>query len=59
MTATTTAPKSKGEQVGESAATWADDRYHLAGGMRRQINKVFPPTGRSCSAKWRCTASSF
>ncbi len=42
MTATTTAPKSKGEQVGESAATWADDRYHLAGGMRRQINKVFP-----------------
>ncbi len=42
MTATTTAPKSKGEQIGESAATWADDRYHLAGGMRRQINKVFP-----------------
>ena len=42
MTATTTAPKSKGEQVGESAATWADDRYHMAGGMRRQINKVFP-----------------
>lgn len=42
MTATTSAPKSKGEQVGESAATWADDRYHLAGGMRRQINKVFP-----------------
>ncbi len=41
MTATT-APKSKGEQIGESAATWADDRYHLAGGMRRQINKVFP-----------------
>jgi len=24
------------------AAKWADDRYHLAGGMRRQLNKVFP-----------------
>jgi len=39
---TTTPAKSKGEQLGESAATWADDRYHLAAGMRRQINKVFP-----------------
>jgi ubiquinol-cytochrome c reductase cytochrome b subunit len=24
------------------AAKWADDRYHLSGGMRRQLNKVFP-----------------
>ena len=24
------------------AAKWADDRYHMAGGMRRQLNKVFP-----------------
>ncbi|MBP2473792.1 ubiquinol-cytochrome c reductase cytochrome b subunit [Crossiella equi] len=24
------------------AAKWADDRYHLAAGLRRQINKVFP-----------------
>ncbi len=40
---TTTSPtKSKAEQLGGSAGTWADDRYHLAGGLRRQINKVFP-----------------
>jgi ubiquinol-cytochrome c reductase cytochrome b subunit len=24
------------------AAKWADDRYHAAGGIRRQLNKVFP-----------------
>jgi ubiquinol-cytochrome c reductase cytochrome b subunit len=24
------------------AAKWADDRYHMAGGLRRQLNKVFP-----------------
>jgi ubiquinol-cytochrome c reductase cytochrome b subunit len=24
------------------AAKWADDRYHPAGGLRRQLNKVFP-----------------
>ncbi|MGW0521619.1 cytochrome bc1 complex cytochrome b subunit [Crossiella sp. NPDC003009] len=24
------------------AAKWADDRYHVAAGLRRQINKVFP-----------------
>ncbi len=55
---TTTPAKSKGEQLGESAATWADDRYHPAAGMRRQINKVFPRTGRSCSVSWCFTASS-
>ncbi|MGZ4542459.1 MAG: cytochrome bc1 complex cytochrome b subunit [Mycobacteriaceae bacterium] len=40
---TTTSPAtSKSEKHGGSAATWADDRYHMAAGMRRQINKVFP-----------------
>jgi ubiquinol-cytochrome c reductase cytochrome b subunit len=24
------------------AAKWADDRYHVSGGLRRQLNKVFP-----------------
>ena len=33
---------SKAEKHAASAATWADQRYHLAGGMRRQMNKVFP-----------------
>jgi len=32
----------KAEKMGASAATWADERYHLASGMRRQIIKVFP-----------------
>jgi len=32
----------KGEKAAASAATWADQRYHMAGGMRRQMNKVFP-----------------
>ncbi|WP_127782455.1 cytochrome bc complex cytochrome b subunit [Rhodococcus sp. X156] len=39
---TTTAPKGKLAALGEGAATWSDDRYHMAAGMRRQINKVFP-----------------
>jgi ubiquinol-cytochrome c reductase cytochrome b subunit len=30
------------EQAAGAAAKWADDRYHLAKGMRHQINKVFP-----------------
>jgi ubiquinol-cytochrome c reductase cytochrome b subunit len=30
------------EKAAGSAAQWADDRYHLAKGMRHQINKVFP-----------------
>jgi ubiquinol-cytochrome c reductase cytochrome b subunit len=34
--------RDRAEQAAAGAATWADDRYHLAGGMRRQINKVFP-----------------
>jgi len=32
----------RAEKMGASAATWADERYHLASGMRRQIIKVFP-----------------
>jgi ubiquinol-cytochrome c reductase cytochrome b subunit len=30
------------EKAAGAGATWADDRYHLAKGMRHQINKVFP-----------------
>jgi ubiquinol-cytochrome c reductase cytochrome b subunit len=30
------------ERAAGGAAKWADDRYHLSGGMRRQMNKVFP-----------------
>ena len=38
----TSAVDSTIEQRAASAATWADERYHMAGGMRRQMNKVFP-----------------
>ncbi|WP_020671478.1 cytochrome b [Amycolatopsis nigrescens] len=30
------------EKVAGAAAKWADDRYHLAKGIRHQFNKVFP-----------------
>ncbi|QFU87660.1 cytochrome bc complex cytochrome b subunit [Amycolatopsis sp. YIM 10] len=30
------------EKAAAAGATWADDRYHLAKGMRHQLNKVFP-----------------
>ncbi|QWF78165.1 cytochrome bc1 complex cytochrome b subunit [Amycolatopsis sp. CA-230715] len=30
------------EQAAGAAAQWADDRYHLAKGIRHQLNKVFP-----------------
>ncbi|AUI60615.1 cytochrome bc complex cytochrome b subunit [Amycolatopsis sp. BJA-103] len=30
------------EKAAGAGAKWADDRYHLAKGMRHQINKVFP-----------------
>ena len=30
------------EKAAGAAAKWADDRYHLAKGMRHQLNKVFP-----------------
>ena len=40
---TTTIPTHNvAEKAAAGAATWADDRYHLSAGMRRQINKVFP-----------------
>ncbi len=29
-------------RVAGGAAKWADDRFHMAGGMRKQLNKVFP-----------------
>ena len=45
---TTTIPtQNRTEQAAAGAATWADDRYHLSAGMRRQVNKVFP-THWSC-----------
>ncbi|WP_127784037.1 cytochrome bc complex cytochrome b subunit [Rhodococcus sp. X156] len=34
--------ESKAQRRLAAQATWTDERYHLAGGMRRQINKVFP-----------------
>ncbi|UZJ23578.1 cytochrome bc complex cytochrome b subunit [Rhodococcus antarcticus] len=40
---TTTIPtQNRTEQAAAGAATWADDRYHLSAGLRRQVNKVFP-----------------
>ncbi|WP_410584619.1 cytochrome b [Amycolatopsis sp. lyj-108] len=30
------------EKAAGAGAKWADDRYHLAKGMRHQLNKVFP-----------------
>ncbi|RJQ66555.1 cytochrome bc complex cytochrome b subunit [Pseudonocardiaceae bacterium YIM PH 21723] len=37
-----TRPASMASKAAAGAATWADDRYHMAGGLRKQINKVFP-----------------
>jgi len=37
-----TKPDNVAMRVAGGAAKWADDRYHLAGGIRRQLNKVFP-----------------
>jgi len=39
---TPTKPDNIAMRAAGGAAKWADDRYHLAGGMRRQMNKVFP-----------------
>jgi ubiquinol-cytochrome c reductase cytochrome b subunit len=39
---TPTKPTSAASKAAGGAAKWADDRYHLAGGLRRQMNKVFP-----------------
>jgi hypothetical protein len=30
------------DRAAAGAATWVDERYRVAGGLRRQINKVFP-----------------
>jgi ubiquinol-cytochrome c reductase cytochrome b subunit len=39
---TPTKPDNLVMRAAGGAAKWADDRYHVAGGMRRQLNKVFP-----------------
>ncbi|TDV40418.1 cytochrome b [Actinophytocola oryzae] len=39
---TPTKPDNVVMRAAGGAAKWADDRYHLAGGIRRQLNKVFP-----------------
>ncbi|GAA4415901.1 cytochrome bc complex cytochrome b subunit [Actinokineospora soli] len=39
---TPTKPKPVAARIAGGAAKWADDRYHMAGGLRRQLNKVFP-----------------
>ncbi|ACU35328.1 cytochrome bc complex cytochrome b subunit [Actinosynnema pretiosum subsp. pretiosum] len=31
-----------GARAAAGAAKWADDRFHMAGGIRKQLNKVFP-----------------
>src|ERR1700716_3565951 len=37
-----TKPSSGAVKAAGAAATWADNRYHLASGLRHQLNKVFP-----------------
>src|SRR3954452_14538186 len=39
---TPTKPTNLGSRFAGGAAKWVDDRYHVAGGLRRQLNKVFP-----------------
>ena len=39
---TPTKPDNVVMRAAGGAAKWADDRYHLSGGIRRQLNKVFP-----------------
>ncbi|GAB1514288.1 cytochrome bc1 complex cytochrome b subunit [Actinophytocola sp. KF-1] len=39
---TPTKPDNMVMRAAGGAAKWADDRYHLSGGIRRQLNKVFP-----------------
>ncbi len=39
---TPTKQTSAASRLAGGAAKWADDRYHVAGGLRRQLNKVFP-----------------
>ncbi|MFT7837312.1 cytochrome bc complex cytochrome b subunit [Saccharothrix sp. BKS2] len=44
MSGITTPTKRQGAagRVTGGAAKWADDRFHMASGMRKQLNKVFP-----------------
>ncbi|PSL56446.1 menaquinol-cytochrome c reductase cytochrome b subunit precursor [Saccharothrix carnea] len=39
---TPTKRQGAGARVAGGAAKWADDRFHMASGMRKQLNKVFP-----------------
>ncbi|MFI9006337.1 cytochrome bc complex cytochrome b subunit [Actinosynnema sp. NPDC053489] len=39
---TPTKRQGAGARVAGGAAKWADDRFHMAGGLRKQLNKVFP-----------------
>jgi ubiquinol-cytochrome c reductase cytochrome b subunit len=39
---TPTKPTNMASRLAGGAAKWVDDRYHPAGGLRRQLNKVFP-----------------
>ncbi|GAB3437202.1 cytochrome bc1 complex cytochrome b subunit [Actinophytocola sediminis] len=39
---TPTKPDNLAIRAAGGAAKWVDDRFHAAGGMRRQLNKVFP-----------------
>jgi len=39
---TPTKPDNIAMRAAGGAAKWVDDRFHPAGGMRRQLNKVFP-----------------
>src|SRR5438094_2771745 len=39
---TPTKPTSSANRIAGGLAKWTDDRYHPAGGLRRQMNKVFP-----------------
>ncbi|MFE9745877.1 cytochrome bc complex cytochrome b subunit [Saccharothrix saharensis] len=39
---TPTKRQGAGARLAGGAAKWADDRYHVASGMRKQLNKVFP-----------------
>ena len=39
---TPTRPTSSANKIAGGLAKWTDDRYHLAGGLRKQLNKVFP-----------------
>ncbi|HEY8373387.1 MAG TPA: cytochrome bc complex cytochrome b subunit [Pseudonocardiaceae bacterium] len=39
---TPTKPASAASRAAGSVARWTDDRFHVAAGLRRQLNKVFP-----------------